>query len=118
MQKKEMSKTGSKSLALDEMSSKMLQDVLGDQRFSLAEVEVDDVDTVADLLSIAIEFEEDTIIFFRMLKSLIEDDESLRGLDEIIEEENRHIQALQDYKKRGEYDLITIKENPDGGHDS
>ena len=116
MQKKESSKAGTETIALDEMSSKMLQDILGDQRFSLGEVEFAHIDTVGRLLSIATEFEEDTIIFFRMLRSLIEDDESLRGLDEIIEEENHHIQVLKGYREEGEIDLIEIKETLDGGN--
>ena len=56
MQKKETSKTGSATLALDEMSSKMLQDIVGDQSFSLGEVDIDQINKVEDLLSIAIEF--------------------------------------------------------------
>jgi rubrerythrin len=110
MQKKETSKTGSGTIAWDEMSSKMLQDIVGDQSFSLKEVEIDHIDTVEDLLSIAIEFEEDTIIFFRMINSILEDAESLGGLDEIIEEEKHHIEALRDYQEKGEQDLTTIKE--------
>ena len=115
MQKKASSKTSAETLALDKMSGKMLQGILGNQRFSLGDVDLDHIDTVQGLLSIAIEFEEDTIIFFRMLKSLIDDDESLRGIDEIIEEEKHHISALQDWIKEGEQDLIILKGKPDGG---
>jgi rubrerythrin len=117
MQRKASLKVGAEALALDEMSSKMLQDILGDQRFSLGDVAVDRIDTTEDLLSIAIEFEEDTIIFFGMLRSLIEDDDILEGMDEIIEEEKRHIQALQDYRNTGEPGLTRIKGKPDGGKD-
>ncbi len=112
MQKKESSKAGSESLALDEMGSKMLQDIVGDQSFSLGEVDIDQINKMEDLLSIAVEFEEDTIIFFRMISSLLEDAESLVGLDEIIEEEKRHIEALKNYQEKGEQDLMTIKEKP------
>ena len=112
MQKKESSKAGSESLALDEMGSKMLQDIVGDQSFSLGEVDIDQINKMEDLLSIAVEFEEDTIIFFRMISSLLEDAESLVGLDEIIEEEKHHIEALRDYQEKGEQDLTTIKEKP------
>ena len=109
MQKKASSKAESETLALDEMTSKMLKDILGDQRFSLGEVEIDHIKTVEDLLSIAIEFEEDTIIFFRMVRSLLDDD-SMKGLDEIIEEETNHIQMLRDFRDEGEQDFIIIKE--------
>ena len=115
IRKKASSNTGTDSLALDEMSGKMLQDILGDQRFSLEDLDVARIETLDELLSISIEFEKDTIIFFRMLRSLIDDSESLRGLDEIIEEENHHIRTLEDYRKEGEQDLIIIKEKADGG---
>ena len=116
IRRKASSLTGSAPFALDEMSGKMLQDILGSQRFSLAEVDVKRVGTMESLLSIALEFEEDTIIFFRMLRSLLEDDESLRGIDEIIEEENRHIQALENYREEGDQELTGIKGKPDGGN--
>jgi hypothetical protein len=45
-----------------------------------------------------------------MISSLLEDAESLRGLDEIIEEEKRHIEALRNYQEKGEQDLMNIKE--------
>jgi rubrerythrin len=110
IQKKDGSKDHSDVLDLDEMSSKMLKDILGDQSFSLGEVKVNQIDDAENLLSVAIEFEEDTIIFFRMISSLLEDAESLGGLDEIIEEEKRHIEALRNYQEKGEQDLMTIKE--------
>ena len=115
IQRKASSLTGATPLALDKMSGKMLQDVLGNQRFSLGDVDVERLDTTESLLSVALEFEEDTIIFFRMLRSLLDDEESLKGIDEIIEEENHHIQALKNYREEGKQDLIGIKEKPDGG---
>jgi hypothetical protein len=47
-----------------------------------------------------------------MISSLLEDAESLGGLDEIIDEEKHHIEALRDYQEKGEQDLTTIKEKP------
>ena len=110
MQKKASSKVESEPLAMDEITGNMLKDILGDQRFSLGEVEIDRLKTVEDLLSVAMEFEEDTIIFFRMVRSLLDDDDSMKGLDEIIEEETNHIQMLRDFRDEGEQDLVTIKE--------
>jgi rubrerythrin len=100
--------TGLEILELDDMSSQILKDILGDQRFSLGEVNLDNLNREEDLLSMAIEFEEDTIIFYGMLRSLIEDDETLKGLDEIIEEEKLHIEVIQSFKETGEQDLIPI----------
>jgi rubrerythrin len=115
MQRKASLKEGAEAQALDEMSSKMLQDILGDQLFSLGDVVIEHIDTAEGLLSMAMEFEEDTIIFFGMFKSLIEDDKIIKGIDEIIEEEKRHIQMLQDYRETGEPGLTGIKGKPDGG---
>jgi rubrerythrin len=113
MRKKASAKTGTD---LDEMSGKMLQSILGNQRFSLGDVDLDRIDTLERLLSIAVEFEEDTIIFFQMLSSLLDDDDSRRGIDEIIGEEHHHIQALKEYQEEGKQDLIGIKKKPDGGN--
>ena len=113
MRKKASAKTGTD---LDEMSGKMLQNILGNQRFSLGDVDLDGIDNLERLLSIAIEFEEDTIIFFQMLRSLLDDDDSRRGIDEIIGEEHHHIQALKEYQEEGKQDLTGIKEKPDGGN--
>ena len=108
-EKKESLKAGSEILELDQMSSQMLKDILGNQRFSLGEVELEHMSKVEDLLSMAIEFEEDTIIFYGMLRSLIKDDETLKGLDEIIEEEKLHIEVIQSFDETGKQDLIHIK---------
>ena len=50
------------------------------------------------LIEVAIELENDTIIFYQMLHSFIEDSDTLKGLDEIIAEENKHIEMLREYK--------------------
>jgi len=110
MERKSLLKTDSETLALDEMTAKMLKDILGDQRFSLGEAKIEHIETAEDLLSIALEFEEDTIIFFRMLRSLIEDDDSIKGLDAIIEEETRHVEMLRDFRDGNGQGLITMKE--------
>jgi rubrerythrin len=85
---------------IEEMGRKILEDILGDQIFSLKETDLSEVDNVDAVIQLAIEFEEDTILFFNMIKELVGDDETLVGLNEIIEEENRHVQMLGE-RKRG-----------------
>jgi rubrerythrin len=46
------------------------------------------------LLSLAIEFEKDKVIFYKMLRQFIEDHEPLDFLEKIINEETYHIQEL------------------------
>ena len=80
-----------------EISAPMLQSLVGDQTFSLDDVDLSRLESVEKLIELAIEMERDTIIFYQMLQSFIEDYDTLKGLDEIIAEENRHIELLMEY---------------------
>jgi len=52
------------------------------------------VENLKSLLELAIEFEKDTILFYQMLRSFIDDRGVLNGLDNIVEEESRHVDEL------------------------
>jgi rubrerythrin len=54
----------------------------------------------SDLIDIFIEFEKDTVLFYEMLEPFIEDGNTLEQLKEIIAEENRHIERLQEFLER------------------
>ena len=82
-----------------EISEAMLQSLIGDQKFSLDDVELSELDTVQSLIELAVEVEKDTILFYQMLQAFIEDPDTLEGLNEIIAEENRHIELLKEYKR-------------------
>lgn len=82
---------------LDEMGASMLKDILGNQTFSLKDTDVSTINNVNDLVAIAIEFEKDTILFYEMVGSFMTDEESRRELEEIIEEEERHVKLFEDY---------------------
>jgi rubrerythrin len=84
---------------LAEISGTMLQSVVGNQNFSLDDVDLAKLDSTEKLIVIAIEFEKDSILFYEMIQSFIEDPETLGQLNEIIAEENRHIEMLNDYKR-------------------
>lgn len=81
---------------MEAMGKAILRDVLGDQTFSLKQVDMSLLDKSASILRKAVEFEKDTILFYDMIGSFIEDEETLEHLERIKEEENRHIQALND----------------------
>jgi rubrerythrin len=100
-QKKETVKTGSEDLQLEKMGSDLLQDILGDQSFSLKEADLSKIDRVDALLELAIEFEKDSILFYEMIGVFIDDEETAGHLNVIMEEENRHIQLLQDFQDTG-----------------
>ena len=96
---KQRIKDSAEDRKLAEISGTMLQSVVGNQRFSLDEADLAELDSTEKLIGIAIEFEKDSILFYEMLQSFIEDSETLRQLNEIIAEENRHIEMLNDYRR-------------------
>ena len=97
-ERKEMLDTKGNDLELEEMGSSILQGILGDQSFSLREADLSKIDSVEALIQLAVEFEKDSILFYEMIASLIGDDETSEKLNEIIAEENRHIELLEDFQ--------------------
>lgn len=85
------------NLKVAEISESMLQGLVGDQTFSLDDASLSELDSVESLIEMAIELENDTILFYQMLQTFIEDSDTLKGLDEIIAEESRHIEILREY---------------------
>ena len=81
----------------EEMSRELFKDVLGEKNFSHAEVNFSKISDVDELMTIFIEFERDTILFYEMLEPFIENDQTLADLKKIIAEENNHISKLQDF---------------------
>ena len=87
-------------LDLEETGNAVLQNILGDQTFSLKEVDLTSIDNFEDLLRLAIEFENDSILFYEMIGSLVDDEETSNKLQEIIKEERHHIELLQDFEDK------------------
>jgi rubrerythrin len=85
---------------LEEAGNALLQNILGDQSFSLKEADLSSLSSMADLLRMAVEFENDSILFYEMVGSFIEDEETSKKLQEIIEEERRHIELLQGFEDK------------------
>lgn len=105
VRKKATVETASESRDLDQMGSDMLQDILGDQSFSLQEVDLGKVKNIQEILDLAIEFEKDTILFFEMILSMSIDADTGAELKAIIAEEEHHIELLQEKRKHGEAGL-------------
>ena len=82
---------------LDESGTAILQGLLGDQAFSLKEMDLSSIKKQEDLIAAAVEFEKDTILFYDMISAFIEDPQTLARIREIVEEENRHIALLEAY---------------------
>lgn len=82
---------------MEEMSRELFDDLLGDKNFSLKEVDFSSLDTAEDLIEVFIEFEKDSVIFYKILEPFVEDAVAREQLKQIIEEENLHIRHLQQY---------------------
>ena len=89
--------TFSKNPFVEEMSRELLNELLGEQSFSLKDVDFSQVERINDLIAIFIEFEEDSILFYEMLHPFIQDEDTLVQLDKIIAEENLHIERLREF---------------------
>ena len=76
------------------MGKSILSDTLGSQSFSLKDADFSEIKQLADLVSLAVEFEKDKVIFYKMLRPFIDDGETLDFLENIIAEETHHIQEL------------------------
>ena len=86
---------------LEEMGKTMLQRVLGDQTFSLTDVDFSRIDQIEGLIKLAIEFERDTVLFYEMIESFIDDEQTMDHLKKIIHEEERHAQVLEELLESG-----------------
>jgi rubrerythrin len=81
----------------EEMARELFNDLLGEKSFSHREADFSKVEQIEDLITIFIEFENDSILFYEILEPFIEDKTTLENLKKIIAEENDHIVRLQEY---------------------
>jgi rubrerythrin len=84
---------------LEEMGRAIFRSILGDQAFSLKDVDFTKISKIMDLLEKAIEFEKDTILLYEMLGELIDDQKTRRHLASIVHEEKNHVEALREFIK-------------------
>ena len=80
-----------------EMSRELFDDLLGNQNFSLKEVDFSSIKNTDELIAVFIEFEKDSVIFYKVLEPFVEDPVALEHLQKIIDEENHHIRKLQKF---------------------
>lgn len=82
---------------LAEFGRTLLSGVLGDQSFSLQHADFSKLENVKQLLSLLIEFEQDTVLFYQMLQAAVEDEKAFSLLEKIIAEETGHIASLREH---------------------
>ncbi len=82
---------------IQEMGREILQDTLDGVGFDLKSVDFSKVEQVIELINVSVEFEKDTVIFYELLQSFVEDDDSRELLQKIIAEENNHVRLLREF---------------------
>jgi len=88
-------KPSSEHVRIETMGSSLLQEMMKNQTFSLDDTALLAADDILGLLSQSIEFEQDTILFYEMLRSFIDDDDTIDQLNAVIAEEHGHIEQLE-----------------------
>jgi rubrerythrin len=96
MKLKQKVKETSKSPFVQEMGREFLKDIMGDQSFSLKDVDFSQLNDSDELLDIFVEFEKDSILFYEMIQPFVQDPDTRGQLNKIIEEEKRHIVQLRE----------------------
>lgn len=79
-----------------EMSRALVEDVVKGQAFSLQEVDFETINTPDKMIRTFIGFEDDTIAFYEILKTLIDDPVIARQMEQIIDEEKKHMTRFRE----------------------
>jgi rubrerythrin len=79
----------------DEASGAILQSVIGDHAFSLDDFDPRTLQDEGQLMRLAIEFEQDGILFYEMIRSFVSEPNALLQLDAILVEERQHVEMFQ-----------------------
>ncbi len=79
----------------ENLNEPLIDQLMNGETFSLADINFLTATQLHEILHIAVEFEKDTILFYEMLKSFIQEKDAKDELDAIIKEEHRHIHQLK-----------------------
>ena len=83
---------------IETMGRSLLQEMMKNQTFSLEDAQLQTITDISGLLVLSLEFENDTILFYEMLREFIEDSETIEQLNAIIAEEQGHVRQLERLK--------------------
>ena len=78
-----------------ELSQALVEDVVQGQAFSLQEVDFETIDSPDKMLRTFIGFEDDTIAFYEVLKTFIDETAIAAQLEQIILEEKKHMETFR-----------------------
>ena len=73
----------------------LLQNAVGTHSLALEDADFFAMEKVQDLINLVMEFENDTVLFYKMLQPLIEDQKTLEQLHVVIQEEKNHLHHLK-----------------------
>jgi rubrerythrin len=79
-----------------DLSRALAEDVVQGQAFSLQEVDFEAIDTPDKMIRTFIGFEDDTIAFYEILKTFIDDPAIAGHLEQIIGEEKKHVAKFRE----------------------
>lgn len=74
----------------------LLQNAVGTHSLTLEDADFSTMEQINDLINLVMEFENDTVLFYKMLQPLIEDQKTLEQLHIIIQEEENHARRLKE----------------------
>jgi rubrerythrin len=81
----------------EKMGKELLQNAVGAHSFALEDADFLSMEKIEDLIRVAIEFEKDTALFYKMLQPLIEVQKTLDQLHAIVQEEENHARRLKTF---------------------
>lgn len=91
----------SKSVFGEEMDGAFLKDLIGGSSLSLKTVDFAQVESIEELLTIFIGFEEDSVLFYQMITPMIDDNPTRDRVERIVAEEQGHIKRLKELARSG-----------------
>lgn len=94
--KKNIRTSGASEVA-DAFGHEILDKLLRNQNFSLEDVDFNKIEQLKNLIGVFIEFEEDSILFYQILESFLQDDDARDELRRVVEEEHQHIKKLKNF---------------------
>jgi rubrerythrin len=80
---------------MEAMGRSLLQEMVKGNNFLLPQSELEQIQTVTEVISRSQEFERDTILFYEFIMGLLDDQETMQQLEKIIEEERNHLHRLE-----------------------
>lgn len=100
-------KQGKDTKDLSVMLPDVLREMMGEKTLSLDDVDFSRIKTSTQMLSVFMEFENDTILFYEFLETFIEDADVLAGLKKIIDEETVHVDKLRLMIRSGREETVS-----------